>query len=81
MDVDLKELYQWFDDNRDEIIKDHNNEYVLIHDNNVVGYYKTMVDAVISANSKKLPRNSFLVQNCVSKEKATIHFFSHRVGF
>lgn len=81
MGVDLKKLYQWFDDNRDKIIEGHTGEYVLIHNNSVIGYYNTMLDAAISAKSKKLPENSFLIQNCLSKEKAAIRFFTNRVAF
>ena len=35
----LKSLYDWFDIKRNEIIKDHEIERVLISDNKVLGYF------------------------------------------
>ena len=77
----LKRLYKWFDENRNNIIKNNIGDYVLIHNNSIVGYYKDHTQALSAANSKKLKVNTFLVQKCVPENEEVINFFSYGASF
>ena len=46
----LKDLYQWFDSNRSKIIENHLNDYVLIANNAIIGYYSLLPDALVAAS-------------------------------
>ena len=73
--IDLDSLYSWFDENRESIIEQHQNEQVLLKDFAVVGYYPDLNSALIDAKKKGFVLGDFLIQDCISKEEDVILFY------
>lgn len=76
MTSSLQSLYDWFDINRDSLIKNHENERILIFDNKNLGYFSNELSAVNYAKQKGLKLGSFLVQRCISAEKEEQMFYN-----
>ena len=72
----LKSLYDWFDIKRNEIIKGHENERVLISDNKVLGYFNDEKSAIAAALSKGCKVGTFLVQRCITEEEELQMFYN-----
>ena len=72
----LESLYNWFDIKRDEIIAGHENERVLISDNEVLGYFPDERSAVADALKRGLEPGNFLVQRCISEETELKMFYN-----
>jgi len=79
--ADLDSLYRWFDENRNGIIKDHENEQVLLKDNNVIGYYPDIEKALLAAAEKGFTVGEFLVQRCITEEADTMMYYNQAVIF
>ncbi len=79
--TDLDKLYEWFDKNRTKLIKGHEKEFALLHENAVIGYYDSLKSAVEEVSRKNLVEGSFLIQECLSIEDETVSFYSNRVAF
>ena len=69
MNKKLIALYNWFDIQRDEIIKGHENEWVLISPYEILGYYPTQKSATDIAEQKGLKLGNFLAQKCLRSEQ------------
>ena len=72
----LKSLYDWFDIQRDDIIKGHENERVLISDNKVLGYFADEKSAVAAALAQGYEVGNFLVQRCITEEEELQMFYN-----
>ena len=72
----LKSLYDWFDIQRDDIIKGHENERVLISDNKVLGYFADEKSAVAAALAQGCEVGNFLVQRCITEEEELQMFYN-----
>lgn len=70
----LESLYNWFDMKRDEIISGHENERVLISNNEVIDYYPDERTAVAEALKKGLKQGDFLVQRCITEEELQMFY-------
>jgi hypothetical protein len=79
--MDLNVLYQWFNENRENIIQNHNGECVLIKDNTVIGYYPNTEAALSNAESRGYDIGEFLIQDCVSKVEDTMMYYNQAVCF
>ena len=77
----LKDLYSWFDDNRDSIIEGHKNEFVLLANDKVIDYYPNMEAALTGAQKNNLTVGSFLIQRCITKEDDTLVYHNMAVTF
>lgn len=75
----LNEDFSFFNTSRDEIIKNHINEFVVIKDKKVVGYFPDEHSALVSMKGN--PLGSFLVQRCVSEKDGIIEYYTGRVVF
>ena len=76
----LESLYNWFDMKRDEIIAGHENERVLIADNEVLGYFQDERSAVQYAKQKNLKLGYFLVQRCITAKREQEMFYNVNLG-
>ena len=76
----LKSLYDWFSISRDDVIKGHEKEVVLLADNSVMGYYPDKETALIDAKSKGLKLGEFLVQRCVTEEEESMYVYTPEVS-
>ena len=78
---ELKDLYGWFDNNREDIITNHKNEFVLLADNAVIDYFPNMETALEGAKQKNFTVGSFLIQRCITKEDDTLVYHNMAVTF
>ncbi|MDR2589012.1 MAG: hypothetical protein LBC67_06250 [Spirochaetales bacterium] len=79
--ADLNALYQWFNENREEIIKEHENEQVLIRDNTVIAYYPDIEKALLGAGEKGFTVGDFLIQKCITEKADTMMYYNEAVIF
>jgi putative alpha-1,2-mannosidase len=79
--ADLNALYQWFNENREDIIQNHAGECVLIKDNSVIGYFPNSEAALSSAETRCYAMGDFLIQDCVSKVEDTMMYYNQAVCF
>jgi hypothetical protein len=64
--------FDWFQHNRENVIKNHYGEYVLLHDGKVAGYYPDDDAAYHAARFMGLEDGSYLIQECVHKGEDAI---------
>ena len=69
----LEKEYKYFDQNRKEFIKKYKGKYIVLKDNDILGVYDSMPEA-ISETTKEHELGSFLVQQCVPEEQNVQHF-------
>ena len=77
----LKELYKWFDENRDSIIAGHIDECVLLKDNTVIGYYLNTDAALSAAYKNGFVMGEFLIQDCITAEEKSMTYYNQAVCF
>ena len=77
----LKELYKWFDENRDSIITNHIDECVLLKNNAVIGYYPNTDAALSAAHKNGFAMGEFLIQDCITAENESITYYNQTVCF
>ena len=77
----LKELYKWFDKNRDTIIDSHINECVLLKNNSVMGYYPNTDAALSAAQKNGFIIGEFLIQDCITAEEESMTYYNQAVCF
>lgn len=75
----LEKEYAFFEKNRENFVKQHKDEYVLIKDEEIIGFFKDRQKALEEA-SKKYKLGTFLIHQCVGKNDE-IHRFHSRVSF
>ena len=77
----LVDLYKWFDENRDIIIKSHLNECVLLKNNAVIGYYPNTEAALSVVQKNGFIMGEFLIQDCITNEEETMIYNNQAVCF
>lgn len=80
MDEKLVSLYNWLDIKRDELIKGHEGEWVLVSDNEAFGYFPSQEEAIASAKKRGLKVGNFLAQYCITSEQEHQMFYSVNRG-
>lgn len=75
----LEREYAFFKENEKEFTRTHKDEYVVIKDDNVLGFYDSEIKA-IKETVKHEELGTFLVQKC-STDENIVEFFSNRVSF
>ena len=48
----LISLYNWFDIERDDLIKGHEGQWVLVADNSALGYFNDQSEAAVGSKRK-----------------------------
>ena len=79
--ANLDDLYKWFDENRDTIIKGHEDEHVLLKDNTVVSYFHDDGKALEYAQKSGFAMGEFLIQECISKDEESMYYYNEAVSF
>ncbi|RKX85402.1 MAG: hypothetical protein DRP57_03825 [Spirochaetes bacterium] len=74
----LEKEYKYFLSIRDKLVKEHPNEYVVIRDENILGFYPSEEDALKNMSNYEL--GTFLVQECIPEDH-NIHRHHSRVVF
>ena len=78
---DMKADFKWFNENREEIIKDHINKRVVIRNKEVLGYYPTDRAAIDAMAAKGLPMGEYSVQKCIPEENDINYYYTGRYAF
>jgi len=69
----LEKEFRYYLAHRDEIIREHQGEFVVIKDEKIIGVYPSEIEA-IKATTKKHPLGTFLVQKAeVGSETQVFH--------
>jgi hypothetical protein len=76
----LKDLFKWYLDNQDELVKKYNGKVLVIKDNQVVGSFNNEEDAYFDSTSK-YELGTFIIQKCTPGEEAYTQKFRSRVAF
>lgn len=77
----VQENFNFFKKNRDKIIKNHIDEYVVIKNEEVQGYFKSENDAMIAMKNKGFELGSYIIQKCVSAKDGLVVYYTQRVAF
>jgi hypothetical protein len=75
----LEQEFKYFDSNRDQLIKGHENQYIIIYKNKVLGYYDNEVQA-IKETLKTHELGTFFVNKCIPRDQ-DIQKYHSRVAF
>lgn len=70
----LEKEYEFYQQNKEQLISDYLNKYIVIKDNSVLGVYDSMDDAVKTSLSKNT-LGTFLVK-LVEAEEQTVRFYN-----
>lgn len=75
----LKDDFEYYTANQEEIVKEHLGEFVVIKDSAVIGYFKEETEAFESMKNHKL--GTFLVKKCQPPGADTVTYYNNRVAF
>lgn len=81
MDDLVAKNYNYFDSNREDIIKDHKHEYALIHDEKLKGYFPSVEKAIEFVRANKIEFGTFAVQECLTEAEETGYYANWAVKF
>jgi hypothetical protein len=65
----VQEEYWWFSANRDSIIKGHHNEWVVLRDHKVLGYFPNTNELFTYMDKSGAPYGSYTVQPCLTLDE------------
>lgn len=80
MSTSLEKEFQFFLDNRADLVKKYKGKVIVIRDRAVVGVFETEPEAV-AESQKKFELGTFLVQKCAEDKESYSHTFRSRVRF
>jgi hypothetical protein len=75
----MKDNFDFYEKNQEDIVKGHLNEFVVINDASIVGYFKTEKEAFEAMKDYEL--GTFLVKKCLEKGTDIITYHTQRVRF
>ena len=78
-EIMLEREYAFFKSIRDQLVKEHLGQSVVIKDESILGFYASDVEA-IRETQKTYPMGTFIVQKCVPEDQEMQKFYS-RVTF
>ena len=77
----LKQDYQFFESNRDELSKKYPNMYLIIKNNQVLFALNTLSEAIDKAAEQGLEEGSYLLQYCDKKGRGMVCTYRTRAYF
>jgi len=75
----VKDEFVFFEANQDEIVQGHIDEFVIIKDQKVCGYYNSEEDAFNSMIGNEL--GTFMVKRCQKTGTDVVKYFNNSVMF
>jgi hypothetical protein len=75
----VRDEFEFYDANQAEIVAGHLDDFVVIKDRKVRGYYKTDEDAFDSMIGEEL--GTFMVKRCQKPGTDIINYYNDRVVF
>ena len=76
----LEKEFTYYLDNQDELVKEYNGKFIVIHSSKVIGAYESELEAIKEA-SKKYKPGTFLVQKCEPGNSSYTQTYHSRVTF
>ena len=76
----LEKEFKYYLDHQDELVKEYNGKFIVIHDSKVAGAYDSELEAVKEA-SKQYKPGTFLVQKCEPGNSSYTQTYHSRVAF
>ena len=77
----LYDNYEWFEKELSELVKAHEDQYVVIKKKNVIAAYSSFEKA-FDETIKTEPPGTFIIQLCSLNESKTVQkFYTPRVSF
>ena len=76
----LKEEFDFYLQNQNELVKKYNNKFIVIKIKNVIGFYDTQEQAY-NETKKQHELGTFLIQFCTPGQTAYTQTFHSRVSF
>jgi len=76
----LEKEFKYYIENQDELVKQYNGKFIVIHNLKVIGSYDSELDA-IQKTSKKHKLGTFLVQKCEPGHDSYTQTYHSRVAF
>lgn len=79
-DVNLKEQFEYYLKNQNELVKKYNGKYIVIKNQEIIGVFESEIEAVekTSANHEL---GTFLVQKCEPGKESYTQTYHSRVVF
>jgi hypothetical protein len=75
----LKDDFEYYTSNQEEIVKDHLEKYVVIKDLAVIGYFDTEPQAFESMKNYEI--GTFLVKRCQQPGTDVVTYYNNTVAF
>ena len=75
-----KKNFDYFIEHLDEFLKEHYGKFVVVKDEEVLGFYDSFDEAIEEA-LKEYEIGTFIVQECVNNERSANTFYSNNVCF
>jgi len=75
----IDDEFAYYDSNQEKIVNNHINEFVVIKDCHVCGYYKSEMDAFKSMIGNEL--GTFMVKRCQKPGTDVVEYFNNAVAF
>ena len=75
----LQNEFSFYKENQNKIIKDHLDDFVVIKNQKIRGYYKSEEDAFDSMLNEEL--GTFMVKRCQKPGTDVIDYFNNAVAF
>lgn len=72
--------FKYYLDHQDELVKEYDGKFIVIHGSKVVGAYESELDA-IKETSKEYKPGTFLVQKCEPGSSNYTQTYNSRVAF
>lgn len=76
---EIKEAFDYYKANQDEIVAGHIDEYVVIKGQKICGYYENEEDAFDSMVGEEL--ETFIVQKCQEPGTDIANYYNNAVAF
>jgi hypothetical protein len=75
----IKDAFEYYTAHQDEIVDGHINEFVVVKDSNVLGYYMREADAFEAMKAHEL--GTFIVKKCRVRGTDMVTYYNNRVSF
>ena len=76
----LDREYQYYLNNKEELLKDYNGKYIVISEDKVIGVYESE-DIAYFETIKEHKLGTFLIKLCEPDDMSQIHTYHSRVVF
>ena len=77
----INDDFNFFKEQRENLVKEHYNEYVAIKNKKIEGFFPSETEALTQLLSNGYALGSFLVQKCVSQAESMVSYCTMRVAF